>query len=511
MQLIYFEKHKVTGRANPYTFKIGSKITIEVAEYLKVTEPKFLKPWKNMYSTGADVTKATKYFQNDEEIKVTETGLSNLNMSRNDTVSPMEVDEANVVEVIKGYMYGSTPVPFDASFKQNYGEKSLMCIGFSDQKYVFSEYLSGKGCHVVVPSFKYTTSPKKFAALVRALHETNFVVIARKVYSKSSSPKIVALFPEYTEDQKPYLTMIGLHFKEDCIDIKFPSLRNAKRFQPTQEQYDIMDQLIDGMDLMTAGNEKSGNAEAFSMSKTLNIVHQHMCRVIAHRALHPHEPVQQISEELKALIDVPKKIKDMSRDTLLRAKELFVLEEVKKPSKIQMLEKRLKQISEKAGDTSTDASDLNVSVNTQTNHVGTITPGEDFTFLLDKGVLDFDTAARQLQEVIQKITFQAFSVTHTKLLKAILAYRVNASEMRPKHYNDWVVTFKEELLSKERQSLFTQLIVDECLGLIVSTESNLSTVAPEKGEEFYRTHDITPITITAPPPTNEEDFESFIE
>lgn len=69
-QLIYFEKRKVKGRPNPYTFTIGSQITIEVAEYVKVTEPKFLNAWKVMHTTGANVTKSVKYFQNDEELKV---------------------------------------------------------------------------------------------------------------------------------------------------------------------------------------------------------------------------------------------------------------------------------------------------------------------------------------------------------------------------------------------------------------------------------------------------------
>lgn len=526
LQVVYFEKKKVKGRPNPYSFKIGTQITIEVAEYVKITEPRFLDSWKTMYTTtGEEVKKTIKYFQNDEEIKAIpevknpvaadnqQPPIGALNSSaslssathptRNDT---MEVDD-NVVEIITGYMYGSTAVPFESSLKQNFGEKSLMCIGFSDRKYVLSEYLSGKGCHVILPQLKYKSSPKKFAALVKALSEMNYVIIARKVYNKSSSPKIVAMFPEYTEDGKPFLTMIGLHFMEDCIDIKFPSLRHTKKFKPTQEQYDVMDQLINSMDLMTAGNEKSGNAEAFSLNKTLNPVNQHMCRVIAHRALHPHEPVQQISEELTELIDVPKKIQNMSRDTLLKAKELFVLEEVQKRSKMQLLEERLNRINEKAAGitgVSENAIEQNLPVDSQIDHVGTVTPGEDFVFLVDKGISDFGTAAKQLQEVVNKITFQAFSVPRVKITKALVAYREMAKDMRPHNYNDWIVTYKEELFSKDKQDIFTQVIVQEELGLILSTDSHQSSITAEKGEKFYRTDDI-PAKRTTIAPSNDDD------
>lgn len=411
-------------------------------------------------------------------------------------------------------MYGSTAVPFDASFQQKFGEKSLMCIGFSDRKYVFSEFLSGKGCHVVLPVLKYRSSKDKFAALVKSLYDFNYVIIARKVYNRNSSPKIVALFPEYTKEKRPYLTMIGLHFREDSIDIKYPSLRHAKKYQPTEEQYDIMDKLIESMDLMTAGNEKSGNAEAFALNKTLNIVNQHTCQVIARRALHPHEPMQQISEELTALIDVPEKIKAKSQEVMLKAKELFVLEEIKKPSKMELLEERLKKIE--FAEMSTEASELtreqNLPFDSQTNHVGTVTPAEDFTFLIEKQLLVFSKAARQIQEVIRKITFEAFNVSIVKITKALFAYRVEAINKQPMNYNDWILTYKQELLSNGKMEFFTQIVVNENLGLIVSTESDLSTITPEQGEEFYRTDNLAPTTtMIAPPDDNDDDLMGLIE
>lgn len=520
LQLVYYEKKKVKGRPNAYSFKIGTQISIEVAEYKKIDEPKYLDSWKDLYVTNQNVektvTKTVKYYQNDEEIKVSTEAKNPVSDTTNSTSNdPMEVDE-HEVDVMRGYMYGTTPVPFVSHLKQSFGEKSLLCIGFSDRKYVLEEHLSGKGCHIVLPQIKYKSSPQKFAALVKALQERNCVIIARKMYNKNSSPKIVALFPGYTKDKKPYLTMIGLHFMEDCIDIKFPSLETNK-FKPSKEQYDIMDQLIDSMDLMTAGNEKSGNAEAFALNKTLNPVNQHMCRVIAHRALHPHDPVQKISEELTELIDVPKKIKEMSRETLLKVKELFVLEEIKKPSKMQLLEERLKKINAKAADTSGALSDQtneqNLPVDSQIDNVGTVTPAEDFCSLIKSGTLDFGTAAKQLQDVVHKLTFQAFNVKRVKITKALVAYREMARDMmRAKSYNDWIFVYKDELFSKDKHDLFSEVIVKEGVGPILSTESNASGITPDKGEQFYRTDNIAvKSTVITPSNDDDDDFMGLIE
>ncbi|XP_063708001.1 X-ray repair cross-complementing protein 5 [Culicoides brevitarsis] len=527
LELLHYEKQKTKGAPKYFTFKIGESISMEVVEYVKVAESKLLKSWQKMTSGGEDVKTERKYFLNDEEVKVvpstvdpneistTNSSISATNSSMmTEITSPksnisMEVDQKPELEAIRGYMFGPDAIASPGLFL-DFGEKSLLCIGFSDAKYVRSEYLSGKGCHVVLPKPGFKSSIKKFASLVKALYETNYVIIARKVYQKRAEPKIVALFPEYNENERPFLTEIGLHYREYCIDIKFPSLRNARKFQPTQEQFDIMDQLIDSMDLMTVGNEKSGNAEAFSQNKTLNIAHQHMCRVIAHRALHPNAPIiDKISEELTALIDVPEKIRENSRDILLKAKELFVLEENKVPTKLQLLEQRLKEIAEKeAGNAENDQT--SAEIDAKITRVGTVTPAEDFLFLVNAGSAIAEIT-QQLQNVIRKITFQEFTISKVKITKALVAYRSQAMETNPASYNDWIVRYKEELLSNEKQELFTEIVVNENLGLISSEESKFAEVTTEMAENFYTVAEKKQNTTIVAPQEDDNDLDDLIE
>uniref|UniRef100_A0A336LQW3 CSON001170 protein n=1 Tax=Culicoides sonorensis TaxID=179676 RepID=A0A336LQW3_CULSO len=530
LHLVYFEKKKVKGRPNPYTFKIGSKISMDVVEYVKVTETKFLDPWKSINTTtGDDVERKIKYFQNDKEIKTagavgaeheTSPDFIGANFLLDSSDRPlqnaqMEVDEP-VHNTITGYMYGSTPVPYEPTISQSFGEKCLDCINFSERKYMLSEYFTGKGCHVILPKLTSKSSIKKFATIVRALYESNYVIIARKMYNKHSSPKIVALIPEYTDDHddpKPFLTMIGLHFYEDCVDIKFPSLKNTKKNKPSDDQLQLMEDLINSMDLMTAGDEKSGNSEAFSLNKTLNPVNQHVCRMIAQRALRPNEPLQEISEELAKLIDVPDKIKAQSKDILLKAKDSFELQEITLPTRMEKLQAQLKKIEEKYPDNNSNQNnDQNLPVDSQLNHVTTANPGEEFLFLIDRGILIFDAAAQQLRDILHNLTFKSFDPLRLKILKGIVSYRYKAIEVNPQSYNEFIKNYKNELLSKGMHDFFTEMIVNEGNGLILSSESNLCDVTLEAGEEFLKSIPIaTDVPLIQAPDEDDSELMNLLE
>lgn len=64
--------------------------------------------------------------------------------------------------------------------------------------------------------------------------------------------------------------------------MEFPSLKTRKN-EPTEEQYNAIDELIDSMDLMNAYDHESGSNEAFACKKILNPTLQYTYRTIAHR------------------------------------------------------------------------------------------------------------------------------------------------------------------------------------------------------------------------------------
>lgn len=191
--------------------------------------------------------------------------------------------EAGLSKLIKGYMYGTTEVPFDESIdiKFKSGSKCFMCIGFTDKLYLPEEYLFGKGSHVVLAHGKYPGSEKMIAALVKAMIKTNTAMIVRRVYINNAAPKLVALLPTYHE-KYPSFSMMELQFAEDCVSFDFPKFRGKKN-APTDEQIEAMENLIDVLDLENAIDDDSGITEAFAYKKTLDPANQYIFNMIAHR------------------------------------------------------------------------------------------------------------------------------------------------------------------------------------------------------------------------------------
>nr|CAD7428362.1 unnamed protein product [Timema monikensis] len=78
------------------------------------------------------------------------------------------------------------------------------------------------------------------------------VAIARRVYNTGSAPIIGALFPKVMYKTKG-LMFIRLPFSENLRDFLFRSLKSDLEVI-TDDQIKSIDTLIDGMDLMEAGD-----------------------------------------------------------------------------------------------------------------------------------------------------------------------------------------------------------------------------------------------------------------
>lgn len=223
-----------------------------------------LETWKTDSAEGYTKLR-TQYFLDDKELTADQT-----------------------LNLIKGYMYGKTPVAYDESLgmSSNESRKGLICIGFTQQSAIKDGCLAGTGTWAVVSQSGSAVSEKKFVALVAAMRESKVAMVTRYVYRNGTKPKIMALFP--VESRVPYkhvasLSMMELLYAENHISVSFQSLK-SKKTEVTQEQYDAVDALIDSMDLMDALDDDSGNAtEAFVHNKVLNPTLQYTYRVITQR------------------------------------------------------------------------------------------------------------------------------------------------------------------------------------------------------------------------------------
>lgn len=398
---------------------------------------------------------------------------------------PIELDLDNM---IKGYMYGSTVVPYDTAFNVDYniGEKCLMCIGFTNMKYINPHHMSTAGTSIIVPQKNSPASAKMFAALVASMQKMNVGMVVRRVYNRACKPRINVLLPS-RDFQNPTLIMRELGFAEDKMYLTFSSMQ-AKKNDSTPEQLEAIEQLIDDMDLMDALDDDSGLHEAFDIHKMLNPIHQHIYRSIAHRALVPKETIPAISQELVDMVQVPLKVQQRSKTSLEKVKSLYELQVIQKPSKILWLQKNLKKTAsdDAVGDKNGDIlDDIDNSENSNIVAVGTVTPAEDFANLLRRGER-FATLCQQIQVVINDLVCKSMTPQTEKVAMALVIYREEAKILGSFHYNQWIVEFKNTLLSRNKIEVWDDIIIKHALGLISAEESETSTVTPEEVEEFYK-------------------------
>uniref|UniRef100_U5EX40 Putative x-ray repair complementing defective repair in chinese hamster cells 5 n=1 Tax=Corethrella appendiculata TaxID=1370023 RepID=U5EX40_9DIPT len=503
LMLIHFQKKK--SRAMPWNcpLTIGTKIKIFTSSYILVTEDKGLGSFKTEFvhkrreqQSSAEGVATEKIQENvavpaitSEDVDM-DTGEATNSIHATKYVTeyfkndrPYEPDFDNLM---KAYMYGTTVVPYDTTnVDYQSGEKCLSMIGFISKDLLFEEFLVGNGASIVTAQKGYDVSEAKLIALIQAMKNMNTYMLARRVYRNNSLPKIMVLIPNFRH-KIPCLTMLETAYNEETVSFEFPSLR-VKKFTPSTEQYQAIDNLIDSMDLMDAVDDGTGIREAFSLHRTLNPATQHIYRCLAKRAIDSNSPLLSVSEDLLELVDIPKKIKMNSKEYMDKVKEIFPLEVVEKQS-----EKWLKKFPKLNAEGATDENQpTNAESNIQQDEnrvvlveVGTVTPAEDFYTLLERGE-KFATLCLQIQNVIYDLVINSMKIQTEKIFKAISIFRDEAKKMAPYKFNDWIKEFKTSLVGRGKVDFWKSVIDEEKLGLITSEESSLSTCTVEEAEQFY--------------------------
>ncbi|XP_052864060.1 X-ray repair cross-complementing protein 5 [Anopheles cruzii] len=462
--LNHYDAKTVRPAAWNSTLTIGTKLSISVSAYVTIREQKPLGPFKVDSADGSatSVHTRTEHFHNDKRV------------------------ELEMEDLIDGYMYGATVVPYESAVEINYkaGEARLTCLGFTPGVNILEEYLCGKGAHLVIAKQGCVGSEEKLSALIKAMITLKVVMIAVKVYRRDTKPRMNVLLPMHKK-QYPCLTMLELIFQDELNMIGFAPLMTARQ-KPSTEQYEAIDQLIDSMNLMESFDTDRGqSSEAFVLKDTFNPTYQHLYRTVAHRAMHPNATLPSMDSELRELLTVPKKLQERSIPVMQRIKNLFPLEEQTLRSRSEWLQRVAKinlphdaSISSGAGGQVPTADDRRIVM-----AVGTVTPAEDFDLLLRRGE-KFVTVANQMQRVILELC-TAMPTPLCKIIMALMMYRGEAQKLGPFRYNEWMVEFKKVLLDRHKADLWQQLIVQEKLGLIDATESEMSTVSVADALEFY--------------------------
>lgn len=244
--LAHFETRAVAQRGWRVDLRIGDSFALPVEGYVKVKETR-PPPLISLYAADPSIPirASANYLPMDEH--------------------PVPLDSS---QVIRGYLYGDTLVPFsdaDTAAIKLSSEKCLCVIGFTSSHNVPRSLYVGDSVTVFVSSDSAEDSPSTLglSALTQALIELDEVALVRRVYSRTSAPRLGVLTPEIQGNQVS-LAYADLGFAEDFRAFQFPNLpTTAESDVLAQSALDSMEAFIDSMLLESELSDYSIDREHF--------------------------------------------------------------------------------------------------------------------------------------------------------------------------------------------------------------------------------------------------------
>ncbi|KAF9448857.1 SPOC domain-like protein [Macrolepiota fuliginosa MF-IS2] len=247
-------------------------------------------------------------------------------------------------ELVRGFKYGTTYTPCpDGQFPRLHTTKGIDICGFFPAKRFRRELSMGEVQYI----WADPTSPQQQVALssvVQALYEKGAVAIARWVSKDEMDPKMGVLFPEVF-DKVECLLWVQMPFADDVRRYTFASLDNLVSktgeqitkhpYIPTEIQLDAMDNFVDAMDLMTAGekDEEGNRTPWFNPADSYNPSIHRTKQAMFHCAVVPDittNPLPPPHPDLLKYFNPPKKVLKRAKGAAEECKEVFKVKEVPK-------------------------------------------------------------------------------------------------------------------------------------------------------------------------------------
>lgn len=230
-----------------------------------------------------------------------------------------------------GYKYGGTFISIEKQLKEEKsyksGEKSYKIYSFTNKNNIDLEYFYKQSSHVILPSSSVENVTKPFYSLVQAMHTTNSVAIARKVFRRDCAPRMVALFPCIDVPDEPWcLIEIELAFAEDRRVMETRPMKSIMK-QLSSEQNEAVDNLIDSMMLLETDSYEIDGCQHFLPGCVPNPAIQHRWHMLSYRAINPNKPLPPMEPYLKEFLEAPP-IKARSKCSVQKVAQLFRLEHI---------------------------------------------------------------------------------------------------------------------------------------------------------------------------------------
>lgn len=493
-QLIFFQKSSASSGAWNTLLEIGPDFRIAITGRIKVkhvTVPTWKK--RHAHDESAMIISETSYHRNDDA----QTAV-------------------NSDEVIPGYKYGTTLVPFsDEDAQMQYhsnSPRSLSVLGFTKSCNVSHQRRAGDQVLVITAQEGHEAAAVALSSLIQALEELDMVAITRRIYNKNSNPTMGVLFPDITTNYE-CLIWIPLPYQEDVRVYTFPPLQHIIE-KLNDSEIQIMDDLISSMDLTC---QEEDDEEVLAPVGVLNPQLQHYFNTLTHRALHPNDPIPPPATHVLNILETPMSVCEARDKVASSLKTLFPTKKIvkaKRDSKdlFASTDGKSNKKSKKDGNETMSATDLTRSLVT---HVTTATPVKDFLALLGGEAPDFNLICKQLADVVLQLIDGLGSgggsnaAMMTKVIDCLTTFRQESCSIDPSTYNKFLSSLKEVVTSMSLSDLWDH-VKESRLGMINSEENARSSVDRAAAEEFLKLEQQSQQPAPAPQVQN-DDVEDLLD
>ncbi|KAM5156540.1 X-ray repair cross-complementing protein 5 isoform 1-T1 [Callospermophilus lateralis] len=473
-QLCVFKK--IERRSMPWSCQltIGSNLSIKIVAYKSITLEQIKKTWMVVDARTLkkeDIQKETVYCLNDDD---------ETEVSKEDT--------------IQGFRYGSDIVPFskvdEEQMKYKSEGKCFSVLGFCRSSQVQRKFFMGSQVLKVFAAKGDKAAAVALSSLVHALDELDMVAVVRYVYDRRANPQVGVAFP-YIKDAYECLVYVQLPFMEDLRQYMFSSLKNNKKFTPTEAQLSAVDALIDSMSLVKEDKEEDTIEDLFPTTKIPNPAFQRLFQCLLHRALHPQEPLPPIQQHILNMLEPPTEVTAKCQIPLSKIKNLFPLTEAIK-KKDQVTAQDIFQDNHEEGPTAkkckTEEGEAHFSVSglaeVSVTKVGSVNPVENFRALVRQKNASFEEACHQLISHIEQFLDTNETPYFMKSMDCIKAFREEAIQFsEEQHFNSFMKSLREKVEVKQLNH-FWDIVVQDGITLITKDEASGSSVTAEEAKKF---------------------------
>eukprot|EP01065_Artemidia_motanka_P052147 TRINITY_DN9341_c0_g2_i1.p1 TRINITY_DN9341_c0_g2~~TRINITY_DN9341_c0_g2_i1.p1 ORF type:complete len:779 (+),score=293.22 TRINITY_DN9341_c0_g2_i1:73-2409(+) len=439
-------------------------------------------------------------------------------------------DEVEEKDRCRAYSYGQTSVPFSEIDEEwlkfgSGGGRSMQVLCFVPSGSIPRHWLLSPTYCLVTPPHD-TAAAEALRALLYTLYETDDAMVLRLVRSDKAQP-VVCVARAHIKPSRECLLLSELPFAEDVRGWEFPSLSGPNAKDVPKETQKAAEDLVLGMDLMTALDGE----EAVKPRETFNPVLQNFHQAVRKRLLHPGAALPALDDRARRTSCLWAREDNVLSGFFGRHEA--AVEHFRSSAKVHLREEKKGESSWKtfwyehgkkrkadplepgpgpspgglrspkrarpdryfhgsqggysttpggslgtsggvtSGMPGTDGDLLDVLQRPKASQVGTVCPVQDFKEMLGRRDADYVPKALDgLAKVTKQLVRESIGdQMYSKAMGCVVALRVGCvRENDAAFFNDFIRSFKEELVALDRKNFWTEHIVAQGITLVTDSE-----------------------------------------